>query len=44
MPDLLPIIDASTDPSGYQHVIAADTDNNLHEVWWSPAAVVIFNP
>ena len=44
VPDLRPIIDAYTDPSGYQHVIAADTDNNLHEVWWSPAAVVIFNP
>ena len=41
---LRPTLDAYVDPSGYQHVIAAGRDDDLHELWWSPATSMIFNP
>lgn len=41
---LRPTLDGYVDPSGHQHVIAAGADGALHELWWSPATSMIFNP
>ena len=39
-----PILDAYSDPSGNQHVIVSTPDGGIHELWWNPAEIVIFNP
>jgi hypothetical protein len=40
----MPITDAYADASGYQHTIVATADSNVHELWWTAAEVLIFNP
>jgi hypothetical protein len=40
---ITPIIDAFTDANGNQHTIAATVDHAIHELWWSPPTIVVFN-
>jgi hypothetical protein len=44
IPGIMPITDAYADASGYQHTIVATADGNVHELWWTAAEVLIFNP
>jgi hypothetical protein len=45
LPGMQRTIDAYADAGGYEHVIAATADGNVHEVWWThPAGPVILNP
>lgn len=35
IPGMVPIIDAYSEASGFQHVIAATADGAVHELWWN---------
>jgi hypothetical protein len=44
IPGIMPITDAYIEASGNQHTIVATADGSVHELWWTPAGVLMFNP
>ena len=44
IPGIMPITDAYTEASENQHTIVATADGDIHELWWTPVEVLIFNP